>query len=396
MRLSLFYVASYLLMAGLGMTFWPRLTLDMMFATGDYDLVFVRMCGLFVLGLAAFVIQTIRFRLRVLYPAIIWVRVVFCTGYVVLYAQTGDPFFLATLGIVGTGLVASSVCYALDRHPARVHEPVATDLQIRANGTTFGALAWGEGPLVLLLHGFPDTAETWRELGPQIAAAGYRVVAPYMRGFPPSGIPARDTDARTLGEDVIAIVDALGADKARLVGHDFGAEAAYGAVALAPERFERLVTIAIPARAAVTPTPRMLWALRHFISLALPGAESRFAAHDYAMVDELCRRWSPTWQFGPDELEPVKNAFAAPGALAAALGYYRAARFRTPEFLRAPVTVPALNIAGADDPNVSPAVFEQTRAHYRAGFDLAVVRGGHFCHRESPAACLAAIVPFLA
>jgi len=397
-RISLFYVAGYLLWAGVGMTLFPRLLLDMMFATGSYELVFVRMCGLFVLGLAGFVIQTIRLRLRVLYPTIIAVRVVFCAGYVVLYAQTRDPFFLSVLAIVGGGLVASSICYLLDRRPTRAHRPPTIDLTIDANGVRFAALAWGrEGdPLVLLFHGFPDSAETWREIGPQIAAAGYRVVAPYLRGYAPSALPARDTDARTLGEDVVAIADALGAEKARLVGHDWGAEAVYAAVALAPHRFERMVAIAVPNRAAVAITPTLLWRVRHFFTLVLPRAAARFAAADYAMVDVLCKRWSPTWQFTPADLEPAKNVLAAPGALDAALGYYRAARIRTPEFLRAPVTVRTLNIAGADDPGAPPAMFEGTRALYRAGYELAVVRGGHFCHRESPADCVAAIVPFLA
>jgi hypothetical protein len=115
MRLSLFYVTGYLTMSGLGFVFAPRLTLDMMFSTGHYDLPIVRMCGLFIIGLAVFVVQTIRHRIVVLYPAIIGVRVIFCVGYVVLYAQTGDPFFLAVLGVVGAGLLASVVCTVLDR-----------------------------------------------------------------------------------------------------------------------------------------------------------------------------------------------------------------------------------------------------------------------------------------
>jgi hypothetical protein len=114
-RLSLFYPATYLTMSGLGMTFTPQLALDLFFATGRYELVFVRMCGLFVLGLAAIVIQTIRHRLAALYPTIIGVRVVFCAGYIALYIDTGDRFFLGVLAMVGAGLVASSICYALDR-----------------------------------------------------------------------------------------------------------------------------------------------------------------------------------------------------------------------------------------------------------------------------------------
>jgi hypothetical protein len=113
-RLSLFYVASYLVTSGLCMTFAPRLALDM-FATGQYETTFVRVSGLFIVGLALFVIQSIRYRLAILYPTIIAVRVVFCTGYVALYAHTRDPFFLSVLGVVGFGVLLSSVCYALDR-----------------------------------------------------------------------------------------------------------------------------------------------------------------------------------------------------------------------------------------------------------------------------------------
>ena len=113
-RWSLFYVATYLTSAGLGLTFAPRLALDMLLSNRTYDLPFVRMSGLFCLGLAAFVIATIRHRLTVLYPIIIGVRVVFCAGYVLLYRQTRDPFFLTTLAIVGTGLIASTIGFVLD------------------------------------------------------------------------------------------------------------------------------------------------------------------------------------------------------------------------------------------------------------------------------------------
>jgi hypothetical protein len=117
MRTSLFYPAGYLTTSGLGMTFAPQWSLDMMFSNGHYQSAFVRMCGLFVIGLAAIVIQTIRLRITALYATLIAVRVVFCAGYIVLYAQTGDPFFLVVLAIVGAGLLASTTCYLLDRRP---------------------------------------------------------------------------------------------------------------------------------------------------------------------------------------------------------------------------------------------------------------------------------------
>ena len=258
----------------------------------------------------------------------------------------------------------------------------------------FAALTWGDdaAPPVLLLHGFPDTAHTWDVVGPAIAAAGYRAVAPFLRGYAPSELPERDIDARTLGEDVIAMARALSARPIRVVGHDWGAEAVHAAVALAPEKFERIATIAIPHRAAIAPTPKLLWALRHFFAFKLPGAARRFAANDFAGIEVLWKRWSPTWRYTDADLATVKATFARPGVLDAALGYCRAAKFRTPAFLRAPVEVPALVIAGADDPNAPVALFQRARSQFRAGCEVVAISGGHFCHRESPEQATRAIL----
>jgi pimeloyl-ACP methyl ester carboxylesterase len=279
--------------------------------------------------------------------------------------------------------------------PARVHRPEEGYRTVEANGLRFAYLEWGSGPLLLLLHGFPDTAHTWDALGPELAKAGFRVVAPFSRGYLPTALPPKDADARTLGEDVFSLVAALGERQAAIIGHDWGAESLYAAAGLGPERISRMVTVAIPHRAAVAATPMLLWRLRHFFLLPLPGAEARFARNDFEGVEILCKRWSPTWKPTAAELEPVKNAFAAPGCLSAALGYYRAARVRTPDFLRKQVTVPTLCVAGADDPNVGVDAFEGARRHYAAEYRVVSIPGGHFCHRESPKAFLDAVVPFI-
>ncbi|MDP3157536.1 MAG: alpha/beta hydrolase [Archangium sp.] len=255
---------------------------------------------------------------------------------------------------------------------------------VDANGLRFVYLAWGEGPLVLALHGFPDTPHTWDVIGPAIAAKGFRVVAPFLRGYAPSGALARDTTPRDLGEDTLALMTALGAQRAHLVGHDWGAEAVYAAVGLAPERVITLTAIGIPHRAAVRPTPKLGWALRHFATLRLPGAEQRFARDDFAELEVLIRRWSPTWKFTAAELAPIKACFRSAGTVHAALGYYRAASVFLPAFMKHRIAVPTLNFAGADDPGVSPSVYEATRTHYSGAFEVAVIPGGHFCHREAP------------
>src|SRR5271168_3195362 len=106
---------------------------------------------------------------------------------------------------------------------------------VDANGLNFAYLENGSGPLVLMLHGFPDTAHSWDDLRPRLAARGYRAVSPFMRGYHPTAIPTRDADAATLAADVLALVKALGETRAIVVGHDWGAAAAYGAAALAPD-----------------------------------------------------------------------------------------------------------------------------------------------------------------
>jgi pimeloyl-ACP methyl ester carboxylesterase len=268
---------------------------------------------------------------------------------------------------------------------------------VQANGLRFGYLEWGDTtkPLVLMAHGFPDSPHAWTELGSAVAAAGYWVVAPFLRGYSPSEAGPRDTTSEDLANDGAAWVGAFGREKAHLVGHDWGAELAYGAVGVAPEKFWSLTAVAIPHRVRLAFTWKMAWGLRHFGSLSLPWAEARFAKDDFAELEMLTRRWSPTWTFTKEDLAPVKACFRAPGTVHAALGYYRAAALRSPAFLKPKVKVPTLIIAGLDDPAVAVRDYESTRGHFEAGFEVLPVRGGHFCHRESPQPVIAGLIKHL-
>jgi pimeloyl-ACP methyl ester carboxylesterase len=268
---------------------------------------------------------------------------------------------------------------------------------LQANGLSFSYLEWGRAadPLLLLVHGFPDTPHTWNVAGPKLAALGYRVVAPYLRGYAPSAIPPRDTTTKDLGEDVLGWMDALGAKKAVIVGHDWGAEAVTAAVGLQPERVEKLAVVAIPHRTQLPKRPAVAWGARHFVELRLPGALGRFMANDFAMVDALCRRWSPTWPLTAEDTREAKRCFAAPGSANAALGYYRGMTLLTPAFMRARVAVPTLAVAGLHDPLLRPADFERARRHFTGPYEVASIGGGHFCHRESPGAFVEALTRFL-
>jgi pimeloyl-ACP methyl ester carboxylesterase len=204
---------------------------------------------------------------------------------------------------------------------------------VEANGLRFAYLEEGKGPLVLLLHGFPDTARSWDHVRPKIAAKGYRVVSPWMRGYAPTAIPDRDADLETLGRDALALIEALGETSAIVVGHDWGGAAAYTAASLEPARIKKLFVIGIPHPATVKPSPTKLWGVRHFFAYKMRGASRRFAKDDFAALPVIYKRWSPAWTPPADEHTAVRASFADPASLEAAFGYYRQLRFRPQSFL---------------------------------------------------------------
>ena len=114
-NLSLIYVASYLLGSGIFLLIAPRLALQLLLSTGDYGPILPRLAGLLLLGLGILVVQIIRYRVSALYLTTLGVRALFCVGFVVLYALSGDPLFLVLLAVVGIGMLATSVSYVLDR-----------------------------------------------------------------------------------------------------------------------------------------------------------------------------------------------------------------------------------------------------------------------------------------
>lgn len=257
---------------------------------------------------------------------------------------------------------------------------------VDAGGLRFAYLEEGTGPLVLLIHGFPDTAYTWDATMTALAAAGYRAVAPFTRGYHPTEIPADaayDTDS--FGRDTIALIDALGGgEPAIVVGHDWGANAAYAAAAMAPERVRLMVAVAIPHPASIVPTPRLAWIMRHLVSLRTKGAAAALRANEFALVDVLWQRWSPAWKDIPAaETARVKAAFREPGVVDAALGYYRALTLRQPPSLKLPINVPAVAFAGEHD-NIPPRMYEKARKRFTSSYEVVQVPGGHFMHREHP------------
>ena len=255
---------------------------------------------------------------------------------------------------------------------------------VDANGLRFAYLEEGSGPLVLMLHGFPDTAHSWDELRPRIAAKGYRGVSPYMRGYDPSGIPDRDPDQETLARDPLALIEALGARDAIVIGHDFGASAAYGAAAVGPDLVTKLFVIGIPHPGALKPTLRKVWGVRHFAVYKLPGAANRFARNDFAALPAICRRWSPAWNPDPAEFDAVRASFANPASLDAAFGYYRKLSPIPSGSLKTRIKVPTVVFAGLDDPVAEPSDYRGAARMFEGEYVVEEVPGGHFMHREHP------------
>ncbi len=257
----------------------------------------------------------------------------------------------------------------------------------------------GDGPAVILFHGFPDTAATWDDIGDALVAAGHRVVVPHLRGYHPDTVdPSRGYSAGELGQDPLLVMDALGIDEAVLVGHDWGATLVYGAQSLAPERIRGIVTSAIPHPRSVKPTPDLAWKARHFVQFKLPFADKLFARNDFAGVDDLYARWAPGWS-GPERDECVANvkaAFADPVVLGAAFDYYRALSPKPDSAVSKRVVPPALVVGGTRD-LLPPAAFEAARSSHTGPVDVQIIDGaGHWPHREGEARFTELLLGFLA
>jgi pimeloyl-ACP methyl ester carboxylesterase len=256
----------------------------------------------------------------------------------------------------------------------------------------------GQGPDIVLVHGFPDTPHSYATLQGELVKAGWRVTVPWLRGYHPATIvPGRPYDFETIGRDGLALLDAIGAQQAVVVGHDWGALLAYVLATLAPERVRGLVTIAIPHPSVLRRTPAAVWRARHFFALKLPWAEASTRRGDFAYLDRLYRRWAPNWS-GPareQSVADIKRALSEPAALKGAIDYYRALPLGGSKLLERAPAVANLSIGGTVD--VAPAeLFRATAELFGAPSRALIVQGaGHWPHREDEAATVDEIMRFV-
>ena len=270
----------------------------------------------------------------------------------------------------------------------------------------------GVGDVVLCLHGFPDHAPSMRAMLEELAAAGFRAVAPFMRGYAPSTTDARTFESAALAGDVLGLGASLasGTD-IMLVGHDWGAVAALHASVLQPERVRRLVTIGMPhARAFARALQRGPGPAAHvLVRLPLPrrglrraggrgpGLRVRRAPHRRVVAAAPRSR--------PRSGTPCGGRLGSRGTLTAAMRYYRSAfgaEPRDPVLARdaarwdEPVRVPTLAIYGERDGCIRPEVHASQAEHFLGDLRLRPVAGvGHWPHLEDPRRVLPEIVSFL-
>lgn len=271
---------------------------------------------------------------------------------------------------------------------------------IQANGLTFHFIAAGDGPLLLCLHGFPDHAPSFREQLRYFSARGYRVVAPSMRGYAPTRAPAQSSyRVSDLANDVVSLTRALGAHKATLLGHDWGAQAAYAAALLAPELYERIVTLSVPygpdLRNAFRSDYEQLKRSWYIFFFQTAFAESAMSHDGYAMIARIWADWSPGWTLPAEHMAELRSTFAKPGVMEAALAYYRHAFAAPPSASadslqsrigRDPVEVPCLYLHGSRDGCIDASIGRSMHEYFPSGLKTIIVPDtGHFLHLEKPA-----------
>ncbi|GGP36245.1 alpha/beta fold hydrolase [Saccharothrix coeruleofusca] len=286
---------------------------------------------------------------------------------------------------------------------------------VSANGIRLHVAELGDGPLVLLLHGFPQFWWAWRHQLTALAAAGYRAVAVDLRGYGDSDKPPRGYDGFTLAGDVAGLVKALGAPRAHLVGHAWGGMLAWTVGAMHPRLVHSVTAISAPhplaLRRAVRKDPRGQGkALGHLFRFQLPVyPERKLTADDGAAVEALLREWSgPKWTVAPEFDEVVRRnreAVLVPGVAHSALEYYRwAVRSllrsdgrRFAEAVSQRLTAPVLQLHGALDP-VMLARTALDSADWRGPGSVyrCVQEVGHFPHQEAPQTTTGMITDFLA
>ena len=263
---------------------------------------------------------------------------------------------------------------------------------LQVNGLAMHVAELGRGPTVLLLHGFPDNHSVWRHQMRSLAEAGYRVIAPDLRGYgrtdAPVAVSAYSID--TLRADVLALLDVLAIDKVMLVGHDWGAAIAWQVAIYAPGRVHKLVALSVghPGAFLDAGWPQRLRSFYMVVFQARGAAERLLTFGDWFFMRRFTR--------DSVQIAGWRNDFADRSRVTAALNYYRAnlklaARRAWPK-----VTVPVLGVWSSGDPALTEAQMRGSSNYVAAPFRYERIDGaGHWLQLEAPQRVNALLLGFL-
>ncbi len=265
-------------------------------------------------------------------------------------------------------------------------------MRVEVDGVGLEVSSVGTGPAVLLLHGFPDTHELWRHQVPALHAAGFRTIAPDLRGFGASDKPGAYGVGAHVG-DLVGLLDRLDVPVAHVVGHDWGAAIGWALAALAPDRVRSLAALSVGHPAAFAQgglaQREKSW---YMLLFQFEGvAEQWLSADDFANLRE--------WSRHPDA-DAVVARLAEPGALTAALGIYRASL--PPSSLVArppslpPVTAPTLGVWSSGDRFLIEGPMVASGQYVAGPWTYARVEdAGHWLQLDRPAAVNQLLLDFL-
>jgi pimeloyl-ACP methyl ester carboxylesterase len=284
-------------------------------------------------------------------------------------------------------------------------EEPGESVYVETNGVRLHTVQAGpdDGPLVVLLHGFPEFWYGWHDQLRPLANAGYRVVVPDQRGYnlsdKPDGVDAYHLDE--LAADVVGLVDALGAETAYLVGHDWGAAVAWWVALHHPERVEKLCVANVPHPHVFSRSLRRHWdqRLRSWYVLffqlpVVPELLSRF--HGWDVLVRTMRRTSLPGTFTVADFERYREAWNQPGAFRAMVNWYRAIVRARPRPRQTRVTVPTLVIWGAQDQFLRKSMARESVDLCDDGRLMLCEDATHWVHHEEPVRVAEAIVEFFA
>ena len=270
------------------------------------------------------------------------------------------------------------------------------EIEIQVNGIDFVCLTQGRGPLVLLVHGFPDIPQTWVAQMQALADAGYQVVAPYLPGYLPSRVTANVYfDKASLVNGIAGLIEALSLQqKLHYVGQDWGAIIGYALCASRPDLLRSAVLMAVPHPKVVAKhllVPKHIERSFHwwfFQQAQLP--EQALMANDMAFIDYLWQHWCVPGYEDKAHIEQVKACLRQDGVLHTALAYYRAmfdiskadpALLTLREAMQRNITVPTLALCGADD--MRAELMREQEKYFAGPYTYKEVHhAGHFLHRE--------------